>query len=39
MLTALLVRVSPGAKAQLRWLDQLGNAHKATVRPAVGPPQ
>jgi S1-C subfamily serine protease len=38
-LTNLVLRVSPGTKVQLRWLDQLGNPHSASVRPAPGPPQ
>jgi S1-C subfamily serine protease len=34
-----LLSVSPGAKLQLRWVDQVGRRHSAVVRPASGPPQ
>jgi len=38
-LTKLVLRVSPGAKVQIRWLDPDGYPHAAVVRPAAGPPQ
>ncbi len=38
-LTSLILRVKPGAKTQIRWVDQAGKTHSAAVRPAAGPPQ
>jgi S1-C subfamily serine protease len=38
-LTTLVLRVPPGRKTELVWLDQLGNRHSASVRPQAGPPQ
>lgn len=38
-LTRLMLHVTPGKPVQLTWLDELGGAHSASVRPAVGPPQ
>jgi len=38
-LTKLMIRVVPGSRLPLRWLDQLGNSHTAVARPGVGPPQ
>ena len=38
-LTRLVLRVSPGTRVQLGWLDPDGYRHTASVRPAAGPPQ
>ncbi len=38
-LTSLVVTKHPGDSVQIRWLDQDGTAHTATVVLAAGPPQ
>jgi S1-C subfamily serine protease len=38
-LARLVLRISPGSKVEVRWLDDLGTARRAVVRPAAGPPQ
>jgi len=38
-LTSLVVTKHPGDAVKIRWLDQFGRAHSATVRLAEGPPQ
>ena len=38
-LTRAILQVSPGTAVPLRWVDQLGGRHSASVRPASGPPQ
>ena len=38
-LTSLVVTKHPGDSVQIRWLDQTGTAHTATVRLGEGPPQ
>jgi S1-C subfamily serine protease len=38
-LTSLVVTKHPGDSVKIRWLDQYGTAHTATVRLAQGPPQ
>jgi S1-C subfamily serine protease len=38
-LTSLVVTKHPGDSVQIRWLDQAGTAHTATVRLGEGPPQ
>jgi S1-C subfamily serine protease len=38
-LTSLVVTKHPGDAVKIRWLDQAGTAHTATVRLAEGPPQ
>jgi S1-C subfamily serine protease len=38
-LTKLVLRVPPGRKTQLVWLDRSGHRHGAVVRPAPGPPR
>jgi S1-C subfamily serine protease len=38
-LATMVLRVLPGQKARLGWVDRLGDRHVATVRPAAGPPQ
>jgi S1-C subfamily serine protease len=38
-LTALVVTKTPGEPVRIRWVDELGAAHTATIRLASGPPQ
>jgi len=38
-LTALVVTKSPGDTVEVRWVDQYGTAHVATITLATGPPQ
>ena len=38
-LTALVVTKSPGDTVEVRWVDQYGTAHVATITLASGPPQ
>jgi S1-C subfamily serine protease len=38
-LTALVVTKSPGDSVEVRWVDQYGTAHVATIKLASGPPQ
>jgi S1-C subfamily serine protease len=38
-LTSLVVTKHPGDSVQIRWLDQAGTSHSATVRLGEGPPQ
>jgi len=38
-LTSLVVTKHPGDAVKIRWLDQFGSAHTATVRLGEGPPQ
>jgi S1-C subfamily serine protease len=38
-LARLVLGFTPGKTAKIRWLDELGNPHTATVRPLAGPPQ
>jgi S1-C subfamily serine protease len=38
-LTSLVVTKHPGDSVKIRWLDQYGTAHTATIRLAQGPPQ
>jgi S1-C subfamily serine protease len=38
-LTSLVVTKHPGDTVKLRWLDQYGTAHTATIRLGQGPPQ
>ncbi len=38
-LTKLVLRVPPGRRTQVVWLDRSGSRHSAIVRPAAGPPQ
>jgi S1-C subfamily serine protease len=38
-LTSLVVTKHPGDAVKIRWLDQFGRAHTATVRLGEGPPQ
>ncbi len=38
-LTDLVVTKAPGETLQLRWVDQFGTSHLATLRLASGPPQ
>ncbi len=38
-LTALVVTKTPGEAVKIRWIDQSGTAHTATIRLAAGPPQ
>jgi S1-C subfamily serine protease len=38
-LARLVLRISPGSRVEVRWLDDLGTARRAVVRPAAGPPQ
>jgi S1-C subfamily serine protease len=38
-LARLVLRISPGSRVELRWLDTLGTARSVVVRPAAGPPQ
>ncbi len=38
-LTAIVVTKSPGETVQVRWTDQYGQAHTATLKLASGPPQ
>jgi hypothetical protein len=37
-LTSLMLRARPGRAVRLDWVDALGNAETATVRPVAGPP-
>ena len=38
-LTSLVVTKHPGDSVKIRWLDQYGTAHTATIRLGQGPPQ
>ena len=38
-LTTLVATKSPGDRVKIRWLDQYGQAHVATIQLASGPPQ
>ncbi len=38
-LTNALLAMSPGAKVTLKWVDQIGDPHSATVTLGSGPPQ
>ena len=38
-LTALVVTKSPGDTVEIRWVDQYGTSHTATITLASGPPQ
>ena len=38
-LTSLVVTKHPGDAVKIRWLDQYGTGHTATVRLGEGPPQ
>ena len=38
-LTSLLLLKAPGDTIHVAWVDQFGNAHKAAVKLATGPPQ
>lgn len=38
-LTTAVLKASPGTKVELRWVDQYGTSHHATVTLANGPPQ
>jgi S1-C subfamily serine protease len=38
-LTSLVVTKHPGDSVKIRWLDQAGTAHTATIRLSQGPPQ
>ena len=38
-LTSLVVTKHPGDSVKIRWLDQYGTAHIATIRLGQGPPQ
>ena len=38
-LTSLVATKSPGDSVKLRWVDQFGQAHAASLKLAAGPPQ
>ena len=38
-LTALVVTKHPGDAVQVRWVDEYGTGHTATLHLAAGPPQ